>query len=131
MQIYDHDTPEEITFKSNALELSNWINHLNYVENEINNLLNLGRLEFKHFTEQNAAILDKLKQRKEENQVNLRAFTKYKNSLYIANECEDVACDIFYIEKHEQYRKVYLHFLEKYRKVKEEYFIILTASKTE
>lgn len=131
MQIYDHDTPEDITYKSNNLELTNWINHLNYVDNEINNLLNLGRLEIKHFTEENATILDKLKQRKRENQVNLSALATYKNSLHIANECEDVACDIFYVEKHEQFRQVYLYFLEKYRRVKEEYFNVLTTSKIE
>lgn len=130
MQIYDHDTPETITFKSSALELDNWINHLNYIDNEINNLVNLARLQLSNINE-TQPVLTKLKLRKKENGINITAFNKYKNNLHVANECDDVACDIFYVEKHEQYRQVYLYYLEKYRRVKEEYFSILTNAKTE
>ena len=45
MQIYDHDSPEAIAFKNNSIELDNWIEHLNYIEKEIVNLLNLGNSE--------------------------------------------------------------------------------------
>lgn len=45
MQIYSHDSPEAITYKNNYIELENWIEHLNYVEKEIINLINLGNTQ--------------------------------------------------------------------------------------
>jgi len=124
MQIYDHDTPETITFKNNCIELDNWIGHMEYIEKEIANLLNLSNGELLNILGQQPVLM-KLSIKKEENRINLNAFRKYKNSLPLATECEDVDCDMFYISEHERYRKVYLYHLEKYRRIKEEYFNIL------
>ncbi len=124
MQIYDHDTPETITFKNNWIELDNWIGHLEYIEKEIVNLLNLSNGELFNILEEQPVLM-RLSIKKEENRINLNAFRKYKNSLPLATECEDVDCDMFYISEHERYRKVYLYHLEKYRRVKEEYFNII------
>ncbi len=124
MQIYDHDTPETITFKNNWIELDNWIGHLEYIEKEIVNLLNLSNGELFNILEEQPVLM-RLSIKKEENRINLNAFRKYKNSLPLATECEDVDCDMFYISEHERYRKIYLYHLEKYRRVKEEYFNIL------
>lgn len=124
MQIYDHDRPETITFKNNCIELDNWIGHMEYIEKEIANLLNLSKGELLNVLEQQPVLM-RLSIKKEENQINLNAFRKYKNSLPLATECEDVDCDMFYISEHERYRKVYLYHLEKYRRIKEEYFNIL------
>lgn len=124
MQIYDHDSPEAITFKNNSIELDNWIAHLEYIEKEINNLLNLSNGELSNVLEQQPVLM-KLSIKKEENRISLNAFRKYKNSLPQATECEDVDCDMFYVNEHERFRKIYLYHLEKYRRVKEEYFNIL------
>jgi hypothetical protein len=59
MQIYDHDSPETIAFKNNFIELDNWIEHLNYIEKEIDNLLSLGRAELSKIFE-SQKVLDKL-----------------------------------------------------------------------
>ncbi|HPE82886.1 MAG: hypothetical protein KDC94_06230 [Aequorivita sp.] len=121
MQIYDHDSPEAITFKNSSIELDNWIEHINYIEKEITNLLNLGRAELsKVFDFQ--TILDKLVREKETNAKIIGAFLKYKEGLPKAAECEDVDCDMFYITEHKRFRKTYLEYLKKYREVKEEYF---------
>lgn len=125
MQIYNHDTPETITFKNNCIELDNWINHLEYIEKEINNLLNLSKAELANALEQHPVLI-KLSIKKAENNNNLNAFRKYKDGLPQAAECEDVGCDMFYVTEHERYRKVYMYHLEKYRRVKEEYFNILS-----
>ena len=124
MQIYDHDSPEAITFKSNSIELDNWISHLEYIEKEINNLLNVGNGELSTVLEQKQ-VLVKLSIKREENRVNLNVLKKHKNNLPQAIECEDVDCDMFYVTEHERIRKIYLYHLEKYRGVKEEYFNIL------
>ena len=124
MQIYDHDSPEAIAFKNNSLELDNWIEHLNYIEKEIVNLLNLGKKDsLKSFDSQ--ATLDKLISEKETNAATIDAFLKYRESLPKAAECEDVDCDMFYVTEHERFRKNYLSYLKRYREVKEEYFSTL------
>ncbi|OAD90421.1 hypothetical protein A7A78_05750 [Aequorivita soesokkakensis] len=125
MQIYDHDSPETITFKNNSIELDNWINHLEYIEKEISNLLNLSKAELLNAMDQKPVLM-RLSIKKEENRNNLNAFRRYKDGLPQAAECEDVDCDMFYVTEHERYRKVYMYHLEKYRRVKEEYFSILS-----
>lgn len=125
MEIFDHDAPETITFKNNSIELENWISHLSYIEKEIENLLNLSKIELSN-TLMHTPVLTKLAIKKEENGINLRAFKKYKDSIGKATECEDAQCDMYYVNEHEKYRKIYMCHLQKYRKVKEEYFNVLT-----
>lgn len=125
MQIYDHDSPEAIAFKNNSIELENWIEHLTYIEKEINNLLNLGRAELsKIFHSQ--SVLDKLVREKQATSTAKDALLKYKEGLPKAAECEDVDCDMFYVTEHDRFRKSYLAHLKKYREVKEEYFEVLS-----
>lgn len=125
MQIYNHDTPEAIAFKNNSIELDNWIEHLNYIEKEIINLLNLGNTELsKVFESKN--VIEKLAREKETNTAAIDAFLKYKEGLPKAAECEDVDCDMFYVTEHEKFRKTYLAHLKRYREVKEEYFSTLS-----
>jgi hypothetical protein len=126
MEIYDHDTPEAIVFKNNCIELDNWISHLVYIDREITNLLNLSNVELSNMMEQQPVLI-KLSIKQDENNINLKAFGVYRNTLPQAAECEDVYCDMFYVNEHEKYRKVYMYHLEKYRRVKEEYFNILTS----
>lgn len=124
MQIYNHDSPEAITFKNNYIELENWIDHLNYIDKEIDNLLNLGNNELASAFNAKQ-ILEKLNQEKQDNTAAIDKFLNYKESLPKAAECEDVACDMFYVSEHEKYRENYSAHLKKYRTVKEEYFSAL------
>ncbi len=125
MQIYNHDSPDDITFKNSFIELDNWIEHLNYIEKEIDNLLNLKKpTDTVNPNFQN--ILDKLIREKEVNTATIARFLKYKDGLPKAAECEDVECDMYYVTEHEKYRKVYLAHLSNYRTVKEEYFNTLS-----
>jgi len=127
MQIYNHDSPEAIAFKNNSIELDNWIEHLNYIEKEIANLLNLALAKAelsKAFDSQ--TTLDKLIREKDTNAATIDAFLNYRESLPKAAECEDVDCDMFYVTEHERFRKTYLAHLKKYREVKEEYFSTLS-----
>ena len=124
MQIYDHDSPEAINYKNSAIELEDWLEQLNYIEREISNLLNLVKsgsedLEVKKYLE----ILEK---KRETNSNILRNLMEYRNTLPKAAECEDVECDMFYINEHMKYRKMYRDHMENYRNVKEDFFKILT-----
>lgn len=125
MQIYDHDSPETITYKNNAIELEDWFDHLTYIDKEISNLLNIGKIERTKAVEI-GPILSNLENKKEENINTIEELNKYRNNLPKAAECEDVSCDMFYVNEHERYRKSYRAHLESYRNIKEEYFKILS-----
>lgn len=124
MQIYNHDSQEAITFKNNYIELENWIDHLNYIEKEITNLVNLGKSELTVNSESHPVLL-KFITEKDKNAEKLRDFEKYKDGLPKAVECEDVECDMYFISEHEKFRNAYMKHLADYREVKEEYFNIL------
>lgn len=124
MQIYNHDSQESIVFKNNSIELNNWTTHLGYVSGEIENLLNLSKVELSR-TLEHQPVLTKLSIKREENNIILKNFRKYKESLSKAVECEDMDCDMFYVNEHEKFRNIYMVHLEKYRKIKEEYFNLI------
>ena len=125
MQIYDHDSPEAINFKNSSIELEDWLEHLNYIEKEISSLLNLVKLD----SGDNPDLVIRIKnleQKRETNIDNLRKLMKYRNTLPKAAECEDVDCDMFYVNEHMKFRKIYRDHIENYRRVKEEFYAILT-----
>jgi len=125
MQIYNHDSQESIVFKNNCNELNNWITHLGYIFKEIENLLNLSKVELSNALE-HQPVVTKLSIKREENNIILKNFRKYKESLPKAMECEDMDCDMYYVNEHEKFRNIYMVHLENYRRVKEEYFNLLT-----
>lgn len=124
MEIYDHDSLESITYKNNSIESETWVEHLNYIDKEITNLLNL-KSEFIENAELQA-IISKLKHEQADNADAIDTFLKYRETLPKAAECEDVECDMFYVGEHEKFRKAYIAHLKKYREVKEQYFSVLT-----
>lgn len=124
MQIYDHDSPEAITYKNNARDLEDWFDHLYYIESEISHLLRLGTIQ-SDINNEISSILKSLESKKEENANTIDELTTYRNNLPKAAECEDVSCDMFYVNEHVKYRKSYKNHLESYRNIKEEYFKIL------
>lgn len=126
MEIYNHDSPEAITYKHNSIESENWVEHLNYIDKEIKNLLKIGKVELSKNPELQTAV-SKLKNELSDNAEAINDFLKYRESLPKAAECEDVDCDMFYVGEHEKFRKTYTAHLKKYRKVKEEYFSVLTT----
>lgn len=125
MQIYDHDSPEAINFKNSSIELEDWIEHINYIEKEISNLLNLVKSDLPE-NEDLLVQLKKLEQKREKNNNHLDLLLKYRNTLPKAAECEDVDCDMFYVNEHMRYRNMYRNHLENYRNVKEDFFRVLT-----
>ncbi|GER60708.1 hypothetical protein [Patiriisocius marinus] len=120
-EIFDHDTDVDVTHKINSIELDNWINHLKYIKKELNNLIGLcddalsPKLEDAH-------VLQKFKKKDVETDTLLNALNKYMNSRSDIVECEDTQCDMAYISEHESFRRSYLYHLDKYRRLKDEFF---------
>src|SRR5690606_30473327 len=110
--------------KNSFTELSNWLTHLSYIIKEIDNLLNLSQGELSNALGQQP-VVSKLSLKREETTIVLNDFRKYRNNLSKAAECEDMDCDMFYVNEHKKYRTIYISHLENYRQVKEEYFNLI------
>lgn len=117
---YEHDSDQRLIAKKDALELNNWIVHLigNGMELEI--LLNIAK-KLPNVDD----MVSKLKEIAMENKLHLGVFYRYKNSMVNVHECEDMECDIYYINKHEEYRNLYVEILEALHKLKEELYTMI------
>lgn len=118
-KIYEHDNDVEVTHKINTIELDNWINHLKYIDKEANNLVNMCTINDKL---EDKTVLQRFQKKKTENSNLLSALLNYSNSRVDIAECEDMNCDMTFIKEHEAYRKSYLYHLDKYRRLKDEFF---------
>ena len=120
-EIYNHDTDVDVTHKINTIELHNWINHLKYIKKELNNLIGLCSSGLNKRLEEQG-VLQKFQKKEIENDTLLSALQKYMNTRNEIIECEDTQCDMAYITEHESYRRSYLYHLDKYRRLKDEFF---------
>jgi len=120
-EIYNHDNEVDMTHKINTIELDNWINHLKYINKELTNLIGLcgGELSNKLDDE---SVLQKFQKKDAENDTLLNALHKYMNSRRDIVECEDTQCDMIFITEHESYRRNYLYHVDKYRRLKDDFF---------
>ena len=121
IQIFDHDTNVDVTHKINTMELDNWINHLKYIKKELSNLINICKNELKDKLD-DKSVVDRFEKKEIENETLLNALNTYSKSRLNIIECEDTQCDMIYITEHESYRRSYLYHLDKYRRLKDEFF---------
>ncbi|QXP59349.1 hypothetical protein [Olleya sp. HaHaR_3_96] len=121
IQIFDHDTNLDVTHKINTMELDNWINHLKYIKKELSNLINICKNELSDKLDDDS-VSDKFEKKAIENETLLNALNGYSKSRLNIIECEDTQCDMIYITEHESYRRSYLYHLDKYRRLKDEFF---------
>lgn len=121
IDIYNHDTDIDVTHKINSIELDNWINHLKYIKKELANLIGLYGEDLNKKIDAENVLLG-LQKKDVENDNLLNALHKYMSSREDIIECEDTQCDMVYITEHESYRRSYLYHLDKYRRLKDEFF---------
>ncbi|WP_425075669.1 hypothetical protein [Psychroserpens sp. S379A] len=120
-KIFNHDTDVDLTHKINTMELENWINHLKYIKKELVNLIGVCDKELNSKLKDNS-VIERFQKKESENEALLSALLKYSNSRVDIVECEDTQCDMVYITEHESYRRSYLYHLDKYRRLKDEFF---------
>ena len=121
IEIFDHDTNVDVTHKVNTMELDNWMNHLKYINKELSNLMSICKNELSKKLDDTSVIL-RFEKKQVENEILYNALKKYSNSRLNIVECEDTECDMVYITEHESYRRSYLYHLDKYRRLKDEFF---------
>ena len=120
-EIFHHDSDVDVTHKINTMELDNWINHLKYIKKELVNLTSICSEGFNAKLE-DINVEERFQKKKTQNKILLEALIKYSNSRIHIVECEDTQCDMVYIKEHESYRRSYLYHLDKYRRLKDEFF---------
>lgn len=120
-KIFDHDTDVDITHKINTMELDNWINHLKYIKKELVNLIAIYNKELNDKLDGDG-VAERFEKKQNENNILLNALMEYHNTRANIIECEDTECDMVYITEHESYRRSYLYHLDKYRRLKDEFF---------
>jgi benzoyl-CoA reductase/2-hydroxyglutaryl-CoA dehydratase subunit BcrC/BadD/HgdB len=103
------------------MELDNWINHLKYIKKELNNLISICNKELNNKLGDDK-VVERFQKKEVENEALLNALLKYDKSRDNIIECEDTLCDMIYITEHESYRRSYLYHLDKYRRLKDEFF---------
>lgn len=123
VEIYEHDSEVDITHKINKTELDNWISHVKYIEEEVDNLVRIYKAIVSKIETDD--ILAKLLKKRLENETLLNALNKYVLIRSNLIECDDMQCDMVYITEHESYRRSYLYHIDKYRKLKSEFFGIM------
>jgi hypothetical protein len=114
---FEHDSDDRLIAKKDTLELGNWIDHLVANGQELEILINIARK-----LPNDEDMVRDLKELTLENKLHLGVFYRYKGSLINIHECEDMECDIYYVNKHEEYRNLYTDLLRACHKLKEELY---------
>jgi hypothetical protein len=120
VEIYDHDSDVDIMHKINTTELNHWISHIKYIEKELESLSAIYKAISPNIEVD--TVLYKLLQKQSENETLLNALNKYVLVRSNLIECDDMQCDMVYITEHESYRRTYLYHIDKYRRLKTEFF---------
>ncbi|HLS11328.1 MAG TPA: hypothetical protein VK050_04155 [Flavobacteriaceae bacterium] len=116
-QFFNHESEGEITNIKDTNELKNWISHLEYIKTELQYLVALIKKQ-----SNNGELIKILEQQQQENNNELSSLYNYAPSISESQECDDVDCDIFFLNKHEEFRNKYLEYLGNYRKIKNKIF---------
>ena len=117
---YENASEIQIIQSRSFKELDIWISHVNYLTEECDRLAKI------------AAKLIQKSELGEELLLMIQKSTELLTELHNArnatenlSECDDVACDLFYLNEHESTRELYLKHIESYRKLKEEVLLQL------
>tara|TARA_R110001632_G_scaffold85411_2_gene187494 strand:+ start:99 stop:491 length:393 start_codon:yes stop_codon:yes gene_type:complete len=110
---YSHESDNRIMIKKDKIEIDNWTDDLEYINEELEYLL-----EIEDRMLNNTILYQELETLSRENILNLRALYRYEGTVRDAIECDTIECDAFYLSKHERNRKLYLEHKKKYRDIK-------------
>ncbi|HLV13666.1 MAG TPA: hypothetical protein VKY41_00675 [Xanthomarina sp.] len=117
-KFFSHDTDEEIIHAKRLQELNIWISHLNYITKECDWL---GQITTNKIGDK--VLSEKLSEINTLNTAMLNELINYKSSIDSFHECDDLECDLFYINQHDVFCTKYVKLIEDYREVKTQVFL--------
>ena len=115
---FAHDTDEQIIQTKRLRDLQTWISHLSYVTNECDWLAKIASNKI-----HDRVLRDELLEKIEVNSALLNEFYNYKSSIQSFQECDDLDCDLFYINQHDAYHNKYVKHIDAYRQVKNKVYL--------
>ena len=116
----DYDSETQIIQSRSFRELDVWISHVNYITDECDRLAKIASnlIKERNLRDDLLLMIDK-------NTILLGQLYNVRNETEKLNECDDVACDLYYLNEHERTRFLYLKHVKNYRKLKEEVLLKL------
>lgn len=117
---YGHETDDEIVKRQMHRELHTWISHLDAINVEADRLAKIASNKIGD-KELRDALLDDIN----ENIDLLNEFYTYRNALNNVRECDELECDAFYLQQHDQVYEKYAECVAQYRSIKDKVYIKL------
>ncbi|SMC44532.1 hypothetical protein [Cellulophaga tyrosinoxydans] len=105
-KIYATDSDKVIMFKKDNTEIKNWIENLEFVNEELEYF---DKIEQKIL--RNTTINQFIKTSKRNTTLELSKLYRYENNMSKIMECDNIQCDTYYLNNHEQNRRTYLELL--------------------
>lgn len=111
------EADRHIMWKKDGLEVDQWTGSLGFIAQELTQLIGLADRYLKD-TDLKARLLDK---QRGNTHISGDLF-RYGNTMKNALECEDLACEAYYLDNHEEQRAQYLEHVKGYRELKMELY---------
>lgn len=110
---YEHESDSLIMIKKDKVEINNWTDDLEYINEELDYLLDI---EDRMLNDRQ--LYQKLHDLRRQNQLRLGELYRYESTMRNAIECDTTQCDTFYLHKHEKNRNIFVEHIKRYRNVK-------------
>ncbi|CAM1339523.1 hypothetical protein [Tenacibaculum aestuarii] len=111
----------DVVHKYNHVELKGWVDQLQYIEKEIDNLLGLYASSLGEKTIP-IGIQELFSKRKKLNKELYEKVLPYSNAYTNVAECDDIQCDMAYLGEYDRLRESYKDNLEAYQQLKDKLF---------
>ncbi|HET8810787.1 MAG TPA: hypothetical protein VFM65_11060 [Flavobacteriaceae bacterium] len=117
-------TTEGVQKADLQIEIENWESQIDFMKKELVFYLKLVRLPALNITDP-SFFLQGLQEVENTNETFEKLLLNYKNSLDGLNECEDIQCESYYMETHEEIQdKIKKHQL-RFRAIKSQIFLVV------
>ncbi|BDW93521.1 hypothetical protein MACH07_23530 [Flagellimonas marinaquae] len=110
---YYHESVNNILSKKDKLEIGNWTDNMELINEELQYLIPLEKRLLG-----NTSLQQRLLALQRENQLRLGTLYRYERNMANAIECDTLECDAYYLNTHEKNRDGYMEHLKNYSQLK-------------
>lgn len=110
---YNQESESRIVYKKDTIELSIWLEHLEYIGEELSYLI-----ELEQRLVSDSPFCLQLQQLRRENALRSAQLYRYEVRLRKCLEGDEVYCDAYHVHNHERHRGVYIEFVREFRALK-------------
>ncbi|AEM69269.1 hypothetical protein Murru_0213 [Allomuricauda ruestringensis DSM 13258] len=110
---YFHESISQIISKKDKLEITNWTETMEGINEELQYLIQLEKRLLG-----NPSMHQRLLVIQRENQLRLGTLYRYEQTMVNAIECDTMECDAYYLNTHEKNRDGYMAHIKSYSQIK-------------